>query len=118
MPAGVSPNSAVTSYFSRSQVVRDYALARANGRCENCDDNAPFVGVSGLPFLEVHHILRLSDGGPDAPNSVAAICPNCHREAHYGKAARELNSRLHARIRSIEKVTFADFGFAQSGQTH
>ncbi|WP_442870450.1 HNH endonuclease [Aneurinibacillus sp. Ricciae_BoGa-3] len=28
---------------------------------------------------------RLSDGGPDNPEHLAAICPNCHIEAHYGQ---------------------------------
>ncbi|MFC1652495.1 HNH endonuclease [Planctomycetota bacterium] len=35
-------------------------------------------------FLEVHHLFRLADDGPDIPDNVAAICPNCHRELHYG----------------------------------
>lgn len=108
MPAKIAPETAVTSYFARSQVIRDYALARAGGRCENCGAEAPFVTNSGVPFLEVHHIERLSDGGPDSPSAVAAICPNCHREAHFGKKADEIKAHLRQLIRKVETITIAD----------
>ena len=36
------------------------------------------------PYLEVHHKIRLSDGGEDTIDNVVALCPNCHRKAHYG----------------------------------
>jgi 5-methylcytosine-specific restriction protein A len=57
-------------------------------------DDAPFRDANDQPFLEVHHILRLSDGGPDDPRYVVALCPNCHRQAHYGIDARTINERL------------------------
>jgi 5-methylcytosine-specific restriction enzyme A len=107
-PKAIKPAEAVTSYFARSKAVRDYALARANGRCECCDQPAPFTSMSGAPFLEVHHVERLSDGGPDSPSAVAAICPNCHREAHLGQAAIAIKDKLRERIRSIEKLTVPD----------
>ena len=44
---------------------------------------APFITPDGQLYLEVHHIERLSDGGPDHPRWVVAVCPNCHRRAHY-----------------------------------
>ncbi|MEE7094460.1 HNH endonuclease, partial [Escherichia coli O10] len=38
----------------------------------------------GTPFLEVHHIEWLSKGGEDSVENAIALCPNCHRQAHYG----------------------------------
>ena len=35
-------------------------------------------------FLEVHHIKWLSNGGEDSVENALALCPNCHRQAHYG----------------------------------
>ncbi len=64
--------------------IRVYARLRAGGTCENCEKAAPFVDKHGQPFLEMRHINRLADDGPDIPRNVAAICPNCHREAHFG----------------------------------
>lgn len=86
----------------RSQAIRQYALRRAGGHCEACGSPAPFQTPEGEPFLEVHHIRRLSDGGPDHPEWVAAVCPNCHRRAHYGKDARDFNEELARRIREKE----------------
>ncbi|MBO9682854.1 MAG: HNH endonuclease [Flavisolibacter sp.] len=86
--------SSSKEYFKRSETIIAYAKARANGLCECCGKPAPFVDSSNLPFLEVHHIFRLADDGPDEPENVAAICPNCHREAHYGNKKEEIKLRL------------------------
>lgn len=72
-----------TEYKKASASIKHYARIRANGICEKCNKKAPFTGIDGMPFLEVHHLLRLADDGPDSPFNVAAICPNCHRGAHY-----------------------------------
>jgi 5-methylcytosine-specific restriction enzyme A len=81
-------------YYYRSQVIKQYALRRASGICEGCKQPAPFTTKEGTPYLEVHHIRRLSDGGPDDPRWVVAICPNCHRKAHYAVEADVYNSYL------------------------
>ncbi|SDJ73545.1 HNH endonuclease [Salimicrobium halophilum] len=82
----------------RAAAVKAYALARADGVCEACVEEAPFVKKDGTPFLEVHHLFRLSDGGADKPEAVAAICPNCHRRVHYGQDASSYNDELISRI--------------------
>ena len=89
---------ATKSYFSRSRDVRQYVLARAGGVCESCDAPAPFETIAGVYYLEPHHIRRLTDQGPDDPRHMGAICPNCHREIHYGKSGDERNQKLHERI--------------------
>jgi 5-methylcytosine-specific restriction protein A len=99
--------------FTRSRIIRDYALARAGGSCENCKNQAPFKTASGQSFLEVHHIRRLTDGGPDHPAGVAAICPNCHRELHYGADGPAKNLKLLEIVRAVERVTLRDV-FGQS----
>jgi 5-methylcytosine-specific restriction enzyme A len=94
-----------TRYWSKA--IKAYALARAQGVCEGCGQNAPFVTAAGVPFLEVHHIGRLSDGGPDHPEHVAAVCPNCHRRAHYSVDEALFNSQLQARVRQREDLLAA-----------
>ncbi|MCQ0042392.1 MAG: hypothetical protein NF693_09055, partial [Bombella sp.] len=56
-----------TTVYARSKAVRDYVLERSKWKCEHCHASAPFVTPQGAPYLEAHHILRLSDGGPDHP---------------------------------------------------
>ncbi|QNK64948.1 HNH endonuclease [Pedobacter sp. PAMC26386] len=88
----------VQEYRERSQDVKTYALLRADGICELCDKPAPFIVGNGVPFLEVHHIFRLADDGPDLPKNVAALCPNCHREAHFGWKREKLKNSLYEKI--------------------
>lgn len=74
-----------TYQYSRDPAVAAYALRVSNGVCGNCKKKAPFISKStGLPYLEVHHILPLKEGGKDIVDNVIALCPNCHREKHFG----------------------------------
>jgi hypothetical protein len=72
--------------FVRDPAVRHAVLERAAGRCEYCFVPG-FITTTGAVFLETHHIVPLSDGGADTVANVAAVCPNHHREAHYGTSA-------------------------------
>jgi len=91
------------NYYVRSHAIRAYALRRADGVCEGGSARAPFEKPSGEPFLEVHHIDRLADGGPDAPDAVAALCPNCHRRAHYAHDAESFNAALKRHVQQLER---------------
>lgn len=78
--------------YNRSRAVNLYAIKRSGGICEGCGSPAPFYNKLGDPYLEVHHILRLTDDGPDHPKWVIAVCPNCHRRAHYSEDSVEYNN--------------------------
>jgi|GEM_PF-2406471 len=72
-------------YRRNSDVVAELML-RASGICEGCGCNAPFIRASdGTPYLEVHHVLPLAEGGDDTVENAIALCPNCHRRKHFGK---------------------------------
>jgi len=79
--------------FMRSQAIKLYVLARAKGVCEGCDEPAPFESKAG-PYLECHHLYQVADGGPDHPENVVAVCPNCHRRAHYARDAISFDKEL------------------------
>jgi len=71
--------------FYRNPDVVAETLYRANGSCEKCMKPAPFKKAKdNSPYLEVHHIKQLSDDGLDVVENTLALCPNCHRELHYG----------------------------------
>lgn len=89
---------ATKEFRKGSTQIRDYAKLRARGICENCGKAAPFKDKNGEMFLEVHHINRLADDGPDIPENVAAICPNCHREAHFGSDTSRFREHLGQKI--------------------
>lgn len=90
---GASSSSGSGSYVT-STLVRQYALRVADGVCGGCDEPAPFETEDGDPYLEVHHITRRSDDGPDHPDNVIALCPNCHRRVHHGADGKEFNESL------------------------
>lgn len=50
-----------TRVYKRSPYVVAEVLLRANGKCQSCRCDAPFLKEDGTPFLEVHHIEWLSD---------------------------------------------------------
>ncbi|WP_321887981.1 HNH endonuclease [Paraburkholderia bannensis] len=74
----------LTRAFRRNPDVIAEVLLRADGTCEACKQSAPFQRTDGTPYLEVHHRRRLADGGEDSVENAIALCPNCHRERHYG----------------------------------
>ena len=79
----------VTSVFVRNPDVVAEVLFQAEGKCQRCSRPSPFTRESdGTPYLEVHHRVPLADGGEDTVANAIALCPNCHRELHYGKRSR------------------------------
>lgn len=97
--------SARRSVYRRSRNIADYVLKRSGGNCESCEKPAPFMKTNGSPYLEPHHINRLSDGGLDHPRYIGAICPACHREIHHGLNGKLKNEALKTYIASIESKT-------------
>lgn len=76
--------SIVVGFVRNPDVVAE-VLLRANGRCESCAKMAPFLRrKDGTPYLEIHHVQRLADGGEDTVENAVALCPNCHRKQHFG----------------------------------
>jgi 5-methylcytosine-specific restriction protein A len=103
--AGAPPPSqapSIRNVYQRSREVRNYVLARAKGTCEGCSSQAPFMRANGTPYLEPHHLTRVSDGGPDHPAHVISLCPNCHRRVHAGKDGKSYNATLIAKMAEIE----------------
>ncbi|EGR2759316.1 HNH endonuclease [Vibrio parahaemolyticus] len=74
-----------TLVYDRNPDVVAEVLLRANGVCEGCGGNAPFRKRSNdEPYLEVHHEKPLAENGDDTIENAIALCPNCHRERHFG----------------------------------
>jgi 5-methylcytosine-specific restriction endonuclease McrA len=85
--------------FARSAAIIAAALNRSKGVCDLCHAIGPFRCADGRPFLEVHHIVPLSEGGSDTLENVAAVCPNCHRACHFASDKMNLTGRLKSRLR-------------------
>lgn len=99
----VSPDSTVGRVLRvrRDARVHAWVIQNAEGKCEACAKPAPFKTKAGRDFLEVHHLHRLSDGGADTIWNAIAVCPNCHRELHFGT---KRSTKVAAICKRIERL--------------
>lgn len=107
-PIGIlTPNitQAITTVYDRSPSVRAWVLKRSKAICELCNQAAPFVKDNGLPFLEVHHVITLANGGSDSVDNCVALCPNCHRALHYASTKNILVATLYRQVSELTNVT-------------
>lgn len=81
------------SGFVRDDRIRAFVVERAAGKCEYCGQ-IDFVTVNGEGYIESHHIIALSKQGPDSLQNVIGLCSSHHREAHYGRHRRDLESKF------------------------
>lgn len=104
-PAGEAIPKSVertTKQFVRDPKVQAFVRREAKGKCESCREPAPFVDEHGDPFLEVHHVVPLADGGPDTVDNAAALCPNCHRRLHHGRDRLKAQARLYSQVGRLQ----------------
>jgi 5-methylcytosine-specific restriction protein A len=91
--SSIGSDNAPRHFVLRSEVKRDMRVRRAviarALSCERtgCSENRPYAG-----FLDVHHILGVEKS--DRPWNCVALCPNCHREAHFAPDSEEINADL------------------------
>ena len=84
-----------TKVIKRDPKVIAWILQNSGERCEGCNKKAPFIrDKNNTPYLEVHHIKQLKDGGADTVKNSIALCPNCHRKAHYSIEKKEFTRKL------------------------
>ena len=50
--------------------------------------------TNGERYIEAHHIIALSNQGKDTVDNVIALCPEHHRQAHYGHEAEDLEVKF------------------------
>ena len=103
-PAESDPVSGRRAIYRRSRRIAQYVLRRSGGICESCGDKAPFMKKNGAPYLEPHHVQRVSDGGLDHPAHIGAVCPTCHREIHHGLNGEKKNDALKSYVAQLERT--------------
>lgn len=92
-PRTKTPKSGV----KRDPRVRREVIKRATHGCERegCSDTRTYPG-----FLDVHHILGV--GTSDRVWNCVALCPNCHREAHFSADRERINMQLAGYAKQFE----------------
>lgn len=80
-----------TPRYRRSMELVEYVKRQARGYCDLCEQFAPFVNQEQQPYLECHHVVWLSQNGPDTLDNLVALCPNCHRKMHIVQDKNDIN---------------------------
>lgn len=89
-----------TSVRERKAEVREKALRLAQGKCQHC--NKPgFTTHGGRIYLETHHVIPLSEDGPDDERNVVALCADDHRRAHHGAEREAMQKQLLALLADL-----------------
>lgn len=101
-PNPKSRKMAVT-HFQRDAGVKAWVLQQASGMCECCEKTATFSGADGLPYLELHYVRQLAEGGPDTVSNAVALCPSCHAEIHHGANAPALVAWLYDNVERLRR---------------
>jgi hypothetical protein len=89
--------------YPRDPKVRDAVLQRAKGKCEYCGVLG-FLKPDGTRYLESHHIIALAKEGADRLTNVVALCPNDHREAHYGERCGEIEAEMIQKLKDMALI--------------
>lgn len=84
--------------YRRDPKVRAQVLQIAGGRCECCGELG-FLTEAGEPYLETHHVVGVSERGPDSSGNIVAVCPLCHRKAHYAADRIQIERKMLEAIR-------------------
>ena len=72
----------VIETFERNRkAVRD--LKRLYKTCQITGNDFIFSKVNGEPYLEVHHLVPLGEGGSDNSTNLVVISAHIHRMLHY-----------------------------------
>ena len=89
--------SRVSAEYVRDPAVVAWILEIAAGFCELCG-NEGYELDDGTRFLEVHHMIALTDGGPDVVSNAVGVCETCHGRLHRAKDRTQLSSTLYGRL--------------------
>ncbi len=95
--------SVTSEVFARDPEVKAYVVQQCDFKCELCDQGAPFVNKDQIPFLELHHVKHLAEGGSDRVHNAVALCPNCHRAIHYSHKRAALKESLYSKVSRLER---------------
>lgn len=92
--------------YLRSPAAREAVILRSGGFCENpsCLGHPLERTDAGAPILDVDHVKDLARGGPDVPEAMIALCPNCHALKTRGKDRSELQKKLLAVARTRHRA--------------
>jgi hypothetical protein len=86
--------------YPRDPKVRDEVMRRAKDRCEFCG-KLGFMKSDRTRYLESHHVIALAEDGEDRVTNVIALCPNDHRQAHFGERRENIEKEMIRKLKAM-----------------
>jgi len=88
LPPG-EKNDIITRHLDRGQSITDSLKRVVGAKCQICGIEG-FEKRGGGQYIEAHHLHNIAAKSPSSlcTDNIILVCPNCHREIHYGKNVR------------------------------
>ena len=88
-----NPNIGKDGKKQRNQFIAELARIRENYTCQAGTDT--FERPDGRNYVEAHHIIEFSKGGPDILENLLALGPTPHTQIHRGSDNARRNMYTH-----------------------
>lgn len=87
----LSAQESAKSFRNKEFYVKKLILINANGHCELCQKEAPFMDKNGLPYLEIHRIDNDCNKN-ELEKCLVALCPNCNARVSINPSAEDVEN--------------------------
>lgn len=83
----IKKNKIVKQYIDRGQNVTNSLKKILGWKCQICKWEG-FIKNNKEGYIEAHHLDQIAFKNPNSlcSDNIILVCPNCHREIHYGSA--------------------------------
>lgn len=84
------------SGYSTEPRLKRYVIEKELYKCQLDKTHRSFITCNDRQYMEGHHIIPMSyqkmkeEINLDRTDNIICLCPNCHKEIHYGKNKRQL----------------------------
>lgn len=72
----------LSKYYERDKELSKLIKTLRGSKCQICGFS--FKTINNEDFTECHHLSHLANGGLDVSRNILVLCPNHHRQFHYG----------------------------------
>ncbi|MFW3427460.1 HNH endonuclease [Aliarcobacter butzleri] len=101
--------------YKTNNRIKRTCLENAEYKCTFNINHETFINKENTPFVEAHHLIPMSmqtrfTQNLDRLENLISLCPNCHRQIHYGNEESRfelLESFYNQRIQSLQEAGFS-----------
>ena len=95
--------------YKRNPIKAKKAIVLSDFKCNVDNAHITFLNKNSKPYMEAHHLIPMAsqdrfENSLDIDANIVCLCPNCHRQLHYGKnIQKELKTLYDARKELLKK---------------